>query len=62
MNHLPLFTAHEETEIWVGIHGKLGIWLAKLKTADAIVDDMLERLLQLLASFRAAEAAATGKS
>jgi len=29
----------------MGIHGEPGIWRAKLKSADAIVDEMLERLL-----------------
>jgi dihydroxyacetone kinase len=62
LSHLPLFTAHEEIAIGMGIHGKPGIWLAKLKTANAIVDEMMERLLTLLVSFRAAEAATTGKS
>jgi dihydroxyacetone kinase-like protein len=37
--------ADDEIEIGMGIHGEPGIWRAKLKSADAIVDEMLERLL-----------------
>ena len=37
--------ADDEIEMGMGIHGEPGIWRAKLKTADAIVDEMLERLL-----------------
>jgi phosphoenolpyruvate---glycerone phosphotransferase subunit DhaK len=29
----------------MGIHGEPGIWRAKLKPADVIVDEMIERLL-----------------
>lgn len=35
----------DEIEMGMGIHGEPGIWRAKLKSADAIVDEMLERLL-----------------
>lgn len=42
----PNFTiAPDEIEMGMGIHGEPGIWRAKLKNADAIVDEMLERLL-----------------
>lgn len=37
--------ADDEIEMGTGIHGEPGIWRAKLKSADAIVDEMLERLL-----------------
>lgn len=37
--------ADDEIEMGMGIHGEPGIWRAKLKSADAIVDEMLERLL-----------------
>jgi dihydroxyacetone kinase-like protein len=37
--------AADEIEMGMGIHGEPGIWRAKLKSADAIVDEMLERLL-----------------
>lgn len=33
-----------EMEMGMGIHGEPGIWRAALKSADAIVDEMLERL------------------
>jgi dihydroxyacetone kinase-like protein len=36
--------ADDEIEMGMGIHGEPGIWRAKLKSADAIVDEMLERL------------------
>jgi dihydroxyacetone kinase-like protein len=35
----------DEMEMGMGIHGEPGIWRATLKPADAIVDEMLERLL-----------------
>jgi len=42
----PNFTiAPDEIEMGMGIHGEPGIWRAKLKNADAIVGEMLERLL-----------------
>lgn len=34
-----------EMEMGMGIHGEPGIWRADLKPADAIVDEMVERLL-----------------
>jgi dihydroxyacetone kinase-like protein len=37
--------ADDEIEMGMGIHGEPGIWRAKLKSADAIVDEMLERLV-----------------
>lgn len=37
--------ADDEIEMGMGIHGEPGIWRAKLKSADAIVNEMLERLL-----------------
>jgi dihydroxyacetone kinase-like protein len=37
--------ADDEIEMGMGIHGEPGIWRAKLKSADAIVEEMLERLL-----------------
>lgn len=42
----PSFTLGEdEVEMGMGIHGEPGIWRDKLKPADAIVDEMIERLL-----------------
>lgn len=42
----PTFTlADNEIEMGIGIHGEPGIWRDKLKTADEIVDEMLDRLL-----------------
>ena len=35
----------DEIEMGMGIHGEPGIWRDKLKPADAIVDEMIERLL-----------------
>ena len=37
--------APDEVEFGMGIHGEPGIWRGKLKTADALTDEMLERLL-----------------
>jgi dihydroxyacetone kinase-like protein len=37
--------AADEMEMGMGIHGEPGIWRAALKPADAIVDEMMERLL-----------------
>lgn len=37
--------ADDEIEMGMGIHGEPGIWRNKLKPADEIVDEMLERLL-----------------
>lgn len=42
----PTFTlGDEEMEMGMGIHGEPGIWRAPLKPADAILDEMLDRLL-----------------
>lgn len=42
----PTFTIDDdEIEMGMGIHGEPGIWRAKLKNADAITDEMIERLL-----------------
>ena len=42
----PTFTlADDEIEMGMGIHGEPGIWRDKLKPADAIVDEMIDRLL-----------------
>jgi dihydroxyacetone kinase-like protein len=43
----PTFTlADDEMEMGMGIHGEPGIWRDKLKSADAVTDEMLDRLLQ----------------
>lgn len=36
--------AEDEMEMGMGIHGEPGIWVDKLKPADAIVDEMMDRL------------------
>lgn len=42
----PTFSlAEDEIEMGMGIHGEPGIWRDKLKSADAVVDEMLDRLL-----------------
>src|SRR4029079_9806526 len=42
----PTFTiGDDEMEMGMGIHGEPGIWRDKLKPADAIVDEMMDRLL-----------------
>ena len=42
----PTFTLGEdEMEMGMGIHGEPGIWRAPLKSADSIMDEMLDRLL-----------------
>lgn len=42
----PSFTLGEnEIEMGMGIHGEPGIWRDQLKEADAIADEMIERLL-----------------
>ena len=42
----PTFAlADDEIEMGMGIHGEPGIWRARLKPADAIVDEMIDRLL-----------------
>ena len=43
----PTFTlADDEIEMGMGIHGEPGIWRAPLKSADVLVDEMLDRLLE----------------
>jgi dihydroxyacetone kinase-like protein len=43
----PTFTlADDEMEMGMGIHGEPGIWRDRLKPADAIADEMLDRLLE----------------
>jgi dihydroxyacetone kinase-like protein len=37
--------ADDEIEMGIGIHGEPGIWRDKLKPIDAIVDEMIERLI-----------------
>lgn len=37
--------ADDEIEMGMGIHGEPGIWRDKLRSADAIVDEMIQRLL-----------------
>jgi dihydroxyacetone kinase-like protein len=42
----PTFTiGDDEIEMGMGIHGERGIWRDKLRSADAIVDEMTDRLL-----------------
>lgn len=42
----PTFTlADDQIEMGMGIHGEPGIWRDKLKPADAIADEMLDRIL-----------------
>lgn len=42
----PTFSLGEdEIEMGIGIHGEPGIWRDRLKPADALVDEMLDRLL-----------------
>jgi len=42
----PTFTIEDdEIEMGMGIHGERGIWRDKLRSADAIVDEMTDRLL-----------------
>ena len=36
--------ADEDIEIGMGIHGEPGVWRGKLKTADEIIDELLERI------------------
>lgn len=43
----PTFAiADDEIELGMGIHGEPGIWRDTLKPSDAIVDEMVERLLE----------------
>jgi dihydroxyacetone kinase-like protein len=39
------FLADDEIEMGMGIHGEPGIWRDKLRSADSIVDEMIDRLL-----------------
>ena len=42
----PTFTiAEDEMEMGMGIHGEPGVWRGKLRPADAIADEMMDRLL-----------------
>ena len=42
----PTFTlAEDQIEMGMGIHGEPGIWRDALRSADAIVDEMIDRLL-----------------
>ena len=49
--------ADDQIEFGMGIHGEPGIWRGPLKTADALVDEMLERLLPELAIGRGSRVA-----
>jgi dihydroxyacetone kinase-like protein len=43
---VPTFTiADDEMEMGMGIHGEPGVWRGKLKPADEIADEMLDRVL-----------------
>ena len=44
--------ADDEIEFGMGIHGEPGIWRNKLRSADALVDEMLDRLLPELHASR----------
>lgn len=49
----PTFAiADDEVEFGMGIHGEPGIWRGKLKSADALADEMLDRLLPELNATR----------
>ena len=37
--------AEDEMEMGMGIHGEPGVWRGKLRTADAIADEMVDKLL-----------------
>ena len=49
--------ADDEVEFGMGIHGEPGIWRGKLQTADALADEMLDRLLAELGPVRGARMA-----
>lgn len=49
--------APDEVEFGMGIHGEPGIWRGPLKTADALADEMLDRLLPELSAGRGARVA-----
>jgi phosphoenolpyruvate---glycerone phosphotransferase subunit DhaK len=43
----PTFAIEDdEMELGMGIHGEPGLWRDKLKPADAVVDEMIDRLLE----------------
>lgn len=44
-NSPSFILGEDEIEMGMGIHGEPGIWRDKLKPADAIIDEMIERLL-----------------
>lgn len=44
--------ADDEVEFGMGIHGEPGIWRGKLRTADELADEMLDRLLPELGDAR----------
>ncbi|VTU25011.1 PTS-dependent dihydroxyacetone kinase, dihydroxyacetone-binding subunit DhaK [Variovorax sp. PBS-H4] len=44
--------ADDEVEFGMGIHGEPGIWRGKLRSADALADEMLDRLLPELNAAR----------
>jgi dihydroxyacetone kinase-like protein len=43
--HASFDIAEEDVEFGMGIHGEPGLWRGKLKTADELADEMLDRLL-----------------
>ncbi|MBP6897526.1 MAG: dihydroxyacetone kinase subunit DhaK [Pseudacidovorax sp.] len=49
--------APDEVEFGMGIHGEPGIWRGPLKTADALADEMLDRLLPELSTGQGARVA-----
>ncbi|WP_077001225.1 dihydroxyacetone kinase subunit DhaK [Variovorax sp. KK3] len=49
--------ADDEVEFGMGIHGEPGIWRGNLKSADALADEMLDRLLPELGATRGARMA-----
>lgn len=49
--------APDEVEFGMGIHGEPGIWRGPLKSADALADEMLDRLLPELSTGRGARVA-----
>lgn len=54
----PSFTiADQEIEFGMGIHGEPGIWRGAMKTADALVDEMLDHLVPELPLERGARVA-----
>jgi len=49
--------APDEVEFGMGIHGEPGIWRGPLRTADALADEMLDRLLPELSTGQGARVA-----